>query len=175
MIEAPIRLGSRQVLLSAFVLFVFISSALEIGFEFAEGETLGTMADDLLWFIVSAILLGLFIFERRQQQKQLRDLSGQLAGVRGKLARLDTKSQELAAQYRAVIQKQFDEWNLSASEQDIVILILKGMSFREIAGLRNTRDKTVRQQASSVYRKAGVTGRNELVAWFLDDLLEPDI
>jgi DNA-binding CsgD family transcriptional regulator len=31
----------------------------------------------------------------------------------------------------------------------------------------------VRQQASSVYRKAGVSSRNELAAWFFEDMLEP--
>ena len=71
------------------------------------------------------------------------------------------------------MQKQFDAWQRTASEQDVVIGMLKGLSFREIAGLRETREKTVRQQASSVYRKAGVVSRNELAAWFFEDLLEP--
>ena len=54
-----------------------------------------------------------------------------------------------------------------------MIMMLKGLSFREIAELRETREKTVRQQASSVYRKSGVTSRNELAAWFFEDLLGP--
>lgn len=169
------RLPSRQTFLVVFVCLIFASSATEIVLEFIDGETLSTMGDDILWFLVSAFFLATFLHQRRQQQQELKDLRGQLSRARGKLAQLDAKSQELAAQYRTVIQKQFDAWNLSASEQDIVILILKGLSFREIAELRNTRDKTVRQQASSVYRKAGVAGRSELVAWFFDDLLEPDL
>ena len=71
------------------------------------------------------------------------------------------------------MQKQFDAWQLSKSEQDVVIAMLKGLSFREIANLRGTREKTVRQQASTVYRKAGVGSRNELTAWFFEDMLEP--
>lgn len=168
------HLLSRQTLLSLFVLLIFATSASEIVLEFMDGETLSTMGDDILWFLISAFFLATFIYQRREQQKELKDLRGQLSRARGKLAQLDAKSQELASQYRTVIQKQFDAWTLSESEQDIVILILKGLSFREIAELRNTRDKTVRQQASSVYRKAGVAGRSELVAWFFDDLLEPD-
>ena len=168
-------LGSRQFLLSLFVTVVFASSAVEITLEFAAGESLSTMADDVLWFVVSAALLAIFLTERHRQKAELGALRNQLSRARGKLAQLDTRTQELGAQYRAVIQKQFDAWELSASEQDIVILMLKGLSFREIAELRNTRDKTVRQQASSVYRKAGVSGRNELVAWFFDDVLEPNL
>ncbi len=66
------------------------------------------------------------------------------APAKGQLARLDTQTQEFANQYRAVMQKPFDAWNLTASEQDVVIGMLKGLSFRKIAGLRETREKTVR-------------------------------
>ncbi|MEM7170310.1 MAG: hypothetical protein AAF530_09065 [Pseudomonadota bacterium] len=72
-----------------------------------------------------------------------------------------------------MLQKQFDAWHLTASEQDIVICMLKRLPFREIAELRQTREKTVRQQASSVYRKAGLTSRHELAAWFFEGILEP--
>jgi len=163
----------RQLVFAVFVLFVFGTSAAEIIIEFAEGESLEEMMDDLLRFVVSALVLAAFLYERWVQQKDLGELREQLGRARGKLAALDINTREIANQYRAVMQKQFDAWNLSASEQDIVIGMLKGLSFREIAELRETREKTVRQQASSVYRKAGVTGRNELAAWFFEDMLEP--
>lgn len=31
----------------------------------------------------------------------------------------------------------------------------------------------MRKQGSAVYRKAGVSSRNELTAWFFEDMLEP--
>ena len=173
MIEAMDQVPNRRTVFAFFVLFVFGTSAGEIIVEFADGETLGSMADDLLRFALSAVVLGVFVYESRVQQRALRELGGQLDKARGQLARLDNKSQELASQYRAVMQKQFDAWNLTASEQDVVIGMLKGLSFREIAELRETREKTVRQQASAVYRKAGVASRNELAAWFFEDMLEP--
>ena len=164
---------SRQSVFAAFVLFIFGVSAVEIISEFVDGETLASMGDDLSRFVLSAVVLGIFVYKRRAQQRELKELSGQLKRARGKLAQFDAKTPELASQYRAVMQKQFDAWNLTVSEQDVVIGMLKGLSFREIAELRETREKTVRQQASGVYRKAGVTGRNELAAWFFEDLLEP--
>ncbi|WP_299617406.1 LuxR C-terminal-related transcriptional regulator [Pelagibius sp.] len=173
MIDTLERVPSRQTVFAVFVLIVFGTSAAEIIAEFADGEALGSMADDLSRFVLSAVVLGVFVFEYRVQQRALRELGGQLNKARGQLARLDTRSQELASQYRAVMQKQFDAWNLTASEQDVVIGMLKGLSFREIAQLRETREKTVRQQASAVYRKAGVASRNELAAWFFEDMLEP--
>ncbi len=163
----------RRTVFAVFVLFVFGISAAEIISEFVDGETMGEMGDDLSRFAFSAIVLGIFIHGHRARQRALGALQGQLDKARGRLAQLDAKSPELASQYRAVMQKQFDAWRLTASEQDVVIGMLKGLSFREIAGLRETREKTVRQQASSVYRKAGVAGRNELAAWFFEDMLEP--
>ena len=42
---------------------------------------------------------------------------------------------------------------------------------KEIILIRETKEKTVRQQASNVYKKAGIAGRHELVAFFFEDLL----
>ena len=173
MLEAIGQIPFRQTVFAAFVLIVFGTSAVEIVAEFAAGETLGSMADDLARFALSAFVLAFIIFEYLAQQRALGDLRNQLQNARGQLARLDPKTQQLASQYRAVMQKQFEAWQLTASEQDVVIMLLKGLSFREIADLRETREKTVRQQASSVYAKAGVSGRNELAAWFFEDMLDP--
>jgi DNA-binding CsgD family transcriptional regulator len=37
--------------------------------------------------------------------------------------------------------------------------------------LRGTAEKTIRQQASAIYKKAGVAGRHVFSAWFMEDLL----
>lgn len=173
MLDVIAQVAYRRTLFAIFVVFVFGTSVAEIIIEFASGETLAEMINDLFRFTLSAIVLVIFVVEYLNQQKALGDLRGQLSSARGQLAKLDTKSNKLASQYRAVMQKQFDAWQLSASEQDVVIMMLKGLSFREIAELRETREKTVRQQASSVYRKAGLRSRNELAAWFFEDMLEP--
>ncbi|MEM7056260.1 MAG: LuxR C-terminal-related transcriptional regulator [Pseudomonadota bacterium] len=173
MSDAITQFPLRRVLFSVFVLFVFCMSTFEIVLEFAAGETMEEMTDDLLRFLFSAVLLAILVSERLTQRQELADLRGQLSKARGRLAKLDSQSVGIASQYRAVMQKQFDAWRLSNSEQDVVIGMLKGLSFREIAELRGTREKTVRQQASTVYRKAGVGSRNELTAWFFEDMLEP--
>ncbi|MEM7288832.1 MAG: LuxR C-terminal-related transcriptional regulator [Pseudomonadota bacterium] len=175
MYDAIESIPSWRAIFALFVLFIFGTSAVEIVYEFAAGETLGSMADDLFRFIFSALVLCVFIFQFLAQHRALGELSDQLAKARGRFNKIDSETQIIANQYRAVMQKQFDAWQLTGSEQDVVIMLLKGLSFREIAGLRDTREKTVRQQASSVYRKAGVTSRNELAAWFFEDMLEPPV
>jgi DNA-binding NarL/FixJ family response regulator len=83
---------------------------------------------------------------------------------------------EMATQLRelgAAILRQFEDWGLTAAEQDVGLLLLKGFSHKEIARLRRTSEATIRQQATSLYQKAHLAGRAELSAYFLEDLLAP--
>lgn len=71
------------------------------------------------------------------------------------------------------IDRQFTAWALSQAEQEVARLLLKGLSHKEIAVVRGSSEATVRQQATALYRKAGLAGRAELAAFFLEDLLAP--
>ena len=71
------------------------------------------------------------------------------------------------------IDEQFSRWALTPAEKDIGLLLLKGMSHKEIASLRETTEQTVRQQSTAIYRKSGLQGRADLAAFFLEDLLLP--
>lgn len=81
----------------------------------------------------------------------------------------DARAGEIGALGEAIAQE-FRHWGLSPAEIDIAGLILKGASMKEIAIARDTAEATIRQQAQQVYRKAGLSGRIELQAYFLDSL-----
>ena len=68
------------------------------------------------------------------------------------------------------IEDQFHKWRLTVAETDVAGLMLKGMSLKEIAIARDTSEPTIRQQAQSIYRKSGLSGRAELAAYFLESL-----
>lgn len=70
-----------------------------------------------------------------------------------------------------VVSSQLKDWSLSKSEQEVAILLLKGLSLEEIGQIRNTKEKTIRQQASAIYKKSNLKGRHELSAYFFEDLL----
>lgn len=72
----------------------------------------------------------------------------------------------MSQQYREVINQQFTDWALTPSEVEVAML-LKGLSFDEIAGVRETKEKTVRQQATAIYPKFGLNGRHSLRLGFL--------
>ena len=164
----------RRLLFAGFAVFVLYSSFTDLVEEFAAGESLHQMLDDVALFLISTAMLVLFYIDYLSQQQQLRALSGTLQSMRGRLNQIDSESSRIAKQYRSVIQKQFEQWKLSPGEQEIALALIKGLSFREISELRDTREKTVRQQAASVYKKANLSGRHELAGWFFEDLLNPE-
>ncbi len=109
-----------------------------------------------------------------------RELARDASQLRDSLAR----SQEDAARWRLeaarwtqglgeAIDRQLSEWALTPAEKEIALLLLKGLSHKEIAQLRAVEESSVRQQARALYRKAGLQGRSELAAFFLEDLLAP--
>ena len=71
------------------------------------------------------------------------------------------------------INAQFTRWNLTDAEREVALLLLKGLSTKEIAAVRAGSERTAREHASAIYTKAGVTGRAGLSAFFLEDLLAP--
>lgn len=72
------------------------------------------------------------------------------------------------------IDAQFERWELTPTEREIALMILKGHTHKRIADLTGRKERTVRQHGVTVYRKAGLSGRAELAAYFLDDLMLPD-
>lgn len=71
------------------------------------------------------------------------------------------------------IDLQLTKWKLSGAEKEVAFLLLKGLSLKEIAEIRQTTEKTARVQSMSIYAKSGLSGRSELAAFFLEDLLVP--
>lgn len=70
-----------------------------------------------------------------------------------------------------LMERYFHDWGLSAAEQDVAAFALKGFSIAEIAGLRGTREGTVKTHLNAIYRKAGVAGRSQLVSLLIEDLM----
>lgn len=85
--------------------------------------------------------------------------------------RADTR--DATAALSEAIAARLHGWGLTPAERDVARLLLLGLSHKDIASARETSERTARDQAQAVYRKAGVEGRAELSAFFLEDLLPP--
>jgi len=105
----------------------------------------------------------------KNQQALIRDLDA--ARIQGRQWRDETRA--LLKGLGEAIDRQFLAWQLTEAEREVGLLILKGMSLKEVATVRVTSERTIRAQARSIYAKAGLSGRAALSAFFLEDLLAP--
>lgn len=91
------------------------------------------------------------------------------------ISREQVKTARLSGELLAVMRNQFSRWELSPSESEVALLLIKGLSMREISEARQVKEKTVRQQATSIYAKSGYAGRHELAAHFIEDLMNDGV
>ncbi|MFU8837013.1 MAG: helix-turn-helix transcriptional regulator [Thiohalomonadaceae bacterium] len=109
----------------------------------------------LVCFTLSVYLILLWLAERRQAM----DANDSL----------HTHRQGLGSR----IDQQLKDWRLTRAEYNTAVLMIKGLSHKEIAAICGRGERTVRQHAVAVYRKSGLGGRAQLSAFFLEDLLPP--
>lgn len=166
--------GSRIVAL-AIGLFAIIAGL--IGFDIMADYRTGTEPPHLLTeaVVMALALAGLFVLwhQFRQVQRRAEQLSVDLEAARREAQRFREEAREALRGLGEAIDHQFSRWSLSPAERDIGLLLLKGLSHKEIAQLRSTSETTIRQQALALYRKSGLRSRAELSAFFLEDLLLP--
>jgi DNA-binding CsgD family transcriptional regulator len=108
----------------------------------------------VLGLFLGEVLLFRALRERNVAQEKLRRASGA---------------------FMDLLEERFAEWALSPAERDVALFAIKGMSTAEIGVLRQTSEGTVKAQTNAIYRKAGVTGRPQLLSVFIEDLMRDDV
>jgi DNA-binding CsgD family transcriptional regulator len=141
-----------------------------------------TSGDPFVWFeflfdlvekaiLASAVLMTVYMAqEAREARSERMNLIGDLAHARAEGDRWREAARVHIDGLGRAIRAQFDAWRLTSGEADVAILMLKGLSHKEIARLRNSSAATVRQQAAAVYTKSSLKSRSELAAYFLEDI-----
>jgi DNA-binding CsgD family transcriptional regulator len=171
--------SSRMPLRGPLVLFSAISVLVLV--DVVHDATLGAELSHLLieGVLMACGIAGAVVFWRfwRAERKRAREA---LEAAGHEVRRWQAEADRWRSEHRstleglgAAIDIQFERWRLSGAEREVALLVLKGLSHREVAGVRGTSERTCRQQARSVYQKAGLSGRAELSAFFLEDLLAP--
>ena len=159
----------------AAVLFAVI--AVLIGADIAADYRSGT---DLGHLLTEGLVMALALTGAVALWRQLRRLRRHAAILTVDLAQARREAERFRAEARDALQglgeaidRQFIRWQLTPAEREVGLLLLKGLSHREVAVARSTSETTIRQQALSIYRKSGLRNRSELSAFFLEDLLLP--
>lgn len=101
------------------------------------------------------------------------DLRASLAAERGERDEWRATARHALEGLGRAIDAQFDAWRLTPAEREVALLLLKGYGYKQIAALTRRSERTVRQHGGAVYEKAGLAGRAELAAFFLQDLMLP--
>ncbi len=129
----------------------------------------------LLLTIGSAVGVALLVQRMHRQHEERMTLIEDLEIARLEGADWRAKVESNLMGIKIEMEKQFDSWRMTAAERDVGLLILKGLSHKEIATLRGTSEATVRQQAQSIYSKSDLPGKTAFSAYFLEDLFAPQI
>ncbi len=153
--------GRRQT--AALTVFLLIQT---LGTVFFVGDVIGDLRADPVSehfifeaIVTAALVLGILFgtFALRRTVELLRAQDQALQVARGALSE--------------VIGHQFQAWGLTPAERDVGFLALKGLDVAELAELRGAAQGTVRAQLTRIYSKAGVSGRAQFAAFFVEDLL----
>jgi len=116
--------------------------------------------NDLLEYIVSFTLLIGLAFTGWELRKLI-----------NREKRMISQLEIAAGAFSEILTAQFDAWGLTQAEHDVALLGIKGFSIAEIASMRETKEGTIKAQNAAIYRKAGVTSRNQLLSYFIEDLI----
>jgi DNA-binding CsgD family transcriptional regulator len=166
--------GSR---VGGIAVLLFVAIAGLIGVDIAADYRSGTEASHLLTeaAVMLAAFAGAVILWRqlRSARQEAQRLSVDLVAARQEAERFRREAHDALRGLGEAIDRQFSRWQLSPAEREVGLLLLKGLSHREVAAARSTGETTIRQQALAIYRKSGLRNRSELSAFFLEDLLLP--
>jgi DNA-binding NarL/FixJ family response regulator len=155
-------------------------AAVDLVSDLREGTTVAHVVVEgtilLIGFLGAALVARKLMMVTRLARAataEAHSLAGELAKSAADAERWRSEARDLMRGLSQAIDEQFDRWQLSPAEKEVGLLLLKGLSHREVAEARSVTEATARQQARAVYKKAGLSGRHDLAAFFLEDLMLP--
>ena len=159
-----------------FILFLFtiaILISIDIADDYVEGESLIHLAIEFFVVLFSCVALVFIIKEYREMQNTNIELQSDLEKTKVDASKWRADAERYLEGLGSAIDKQMTRWEFSTAEKEVGLLLLKGFSFKEIADLRDTTERTARQQSLNIYKKSSLDGRASFSAFFLEDLLLP--
>jgi DNA-binding CsgD family transcriptional regulator len=149
-------------LLQALCAFFFVSDILSASLSFAVSPISWEMREYLEIFASVGLIVGL-VLGGMTLRNAIADRNRAHEGLR-----------RASSAFVDLLQEKFEEWGLTPAERDVALFAVKGLSTQEIAVLRSTSEGTVKAQTNAIYRKAGVSGRSQLLSVFIEDLMRDD-
>ena len=178
----------KKLVLLVLALWV-VFSAMDVWTDYRDGASSAHFFTELGVFLASLAAMILFFFDSRDWKADAerfegdaRRFEGNVVALREALARSEMEAQKFREaneaslrSFASAVDSQFFEWRLSQAEREIASHLIKGLSLKEIAELREASERTVRSQAMSIYEKSGLDGRAALSAFFLEGLFSQSV
>lgn len=162
----------EKVSIGIFLAIISTLTTIDVVEDLVEGTTFTHVAMDLaiailaigafLYLVMRIVKKRKLILQMESEKKIYEDIAKQH----------QSNSKLLIHGLEKYIDQEFINWSLSPSEREICLLILKGLSNAEIANIRGSSESTVRHQTSSIYKKSDLKNRQDLMSYFLEELLD---
>ena len=162
----------QKSLFSISLLVILIMSCFDIKKDISEGLGPTHFIIEIVICALALISLIILFMNNLGLNKNLITKTSELDLLKIESEIWKNKNSEYIAGLSRAIDQQLGTWGLSPSEKEIALLILKGLSLKDIAEIRSVSERTVRQQSTNIYQKSNLSGRAELSAFFLEDLLK---
>ncbi len=160
----------RRTTVGVILVVIAILVAVDVATDLASGTDLVHAALELV--VIGAAVAGA-VMMWRSGRREVEALRADLSASRAEVERWRTEAKEAVEGLSIAIDHQFDRWSLTGAEREVCLLLLKGLSLKDVAIVRSTSERTAREQARAIYKKSALAGRAELAAFFLEDLLAP--
>jgi DNA-binding CsgD family transcriptional regulator len=163
----------ERIIIAGILLIVSIMTSVDLLTDLGEGVVLWHVVIEGCVALVALIGVYFLIkgtFTLKKSLKKERELSAKLIEEN---VHWKESSKKFLDGLSNLIDEQLNKWKLTKSEKEVAFLLIKGFSLKEISEYRSTAEKTTRAQATSIYAKSGLSGRSQLSAFFLEDLLVP--
>lgn len=152
----------------AVVGLVTIAEAVDTYLDFrAEGLSPSVLLDLSMVVLVGGGLL----YITRSLTSLLLAARSESAKAHADLQTFRARNEDIIFAMRDAIHAQLQTWGLSRAEKRVAEFLIRGYPTRRIAAMLDRSERTIRNQAISVYRKAGMTSRGDLAAFFLQEIL----
>ncbi len=170
-----IQTNKERVIVTLVLAIIGALTAIDVIEDFLDGKKLEHLGLDLAVAFASFFLVGYILSRYRSEQQKLLITHKEkkvLEDITKDLRKdLSNQSKILVNGLGTMIDQEFENWSLTNAEREVAMFLLKGLSAAEMAEIRGSSEKTIRHQITSIYKKANLKGRQELQAYFLEDLL----
>jgi len=166
---------NKSIRFSLFFLCLLIMVVFDIYFDFQNSIPVKYLLFETLIFFLS--LVGFYFFVSRalalqeKKSQKIQKLEGEIIEKQNHVERLTYRVNSYKDALAHEIEQTFKRWAFTKAESQVAALLLKGLSLKEIAEVRNCHENTVRSQCTSIYKKSKLNNRSQLSSYFLDDLI----